>query len=168
MPIFESPYINNWRGDLFNDNNGGWWKFKCGNCGGLSNRSMRACVVCYPKDETDDFNFSVSSSFETEPLSFESLICQIIDSNTSETPQLINTILESNVDVNKLVNGTTPLLYAIHQYNKTKRDDHYRLVLLLLNNGGDVLTKNKYGVNAVDLCEDKSLKNTLLKHIKNL
>ena len=175
MPIHESPYVTNWRGDLFNDQNGGWWKFKCRNCGGLSNRSMRACVVCYPNDDRSLFqkdelesNKSVRFSFDGLPLSFESLICEIIDTNSSETPELINTILESNVNVNKLLNGTTPLLYAITKHNETKRDDHYRLVLLLLNNGGDVLTKDKYGVNAIDLCESKKLKDIFRRHIKDI
>lgn len=162
MPIFQSPYDNNWRGDLYYDNKGGWWKYKCGDCGRFSNLSTEICFTCYPNEEES----REKPSFSSVPLTFESLICQIIDCNTEATPQLIKYILQSDVDVNRSVNGTTPLLYAIHKYNQTKRGDHYTLALLLLNNGGDVLVKDKYGVNAIDLCQDSSLQKILRQHVQ--
>merc|ERR1712137_591199 len=64
--------------------------------------------------------------------------------------QVVHTLLRRSADVNaKDVNGDTPLLCALHEYDN---NDKSEIIQLLLEYGADITHSNMYGRNPIHIC----------------
>jgi ankyrin repeat protein len=64
--------------------------------------------------------------------------------------QVVHTLLRRSADVNAVdINGDTPLLCALHEYDN---NDKSEIIQLLLEYGANLAHSNKYGRNPIHVC----------------